>query len=329
MGNKKDAIKLTTFTVILLFVFVTTFSLYASGSAYDWANVWLNFVLNLPLCLLLGYIDYRVIAYRQKRKARYNIGKSLAIDFVLTTLIVVTLSAVARITLMHETDFFLQLLPGVLLNCLIVLFVELFLYHKRQTENEIRLNVAKKEKAVYQFEALKNQINPHFLFNSLNALSSLAYQDAEKTNLLAKKLANVYRYLLATHDRSSVTLEEELQFLGSYLFLEQIRFGETLQVSIDNDGNHQQKHIIPASLQMLVENAIKHNISTTHSPLNICITIGESGVTVCNNLQLRTHVIRNGIGLNNLKKQYALHGLEVNIQKSDTTFIVKLPFIAP
>lgn len=103
---------------------------------------------------------------------------------------------------------------------MVVSLIEIFLYHKSQLENEMKLNIAEKEKAVYQFETLKNQINPHFLFNSLNVLSSLAYQDAEKANLFAKKLSSVYRYLLATHERETVTLQEEMQFVDSYLYLE-------------------------------------------------------------------------------------------------------------
>lgn len=166
-----------------------------------------------------------------------------------------------------------------------------------------------------------------FKLNSLNVLSSLAYQDAGKTNLFTKKLSNVYRYLLTTHERQTVTLEEELLFTDSYLFLEQIRFGEALQVSINNNGKNQHKSIIPASIQLLVENAIKHNISTNESPLIIHVKVETNGVTVSNNLQLRNYVTQNGMGLNNLKKQYSLYKQEINIVKTETNFTVKLPFI--
>lgn len=220
-----------------------------------------------------------------------------------------------------------NLLAGILLNCMVVSIIEIFLYHKSQLENEMKLNIAEKEKAVYQFEALKNQINPHFLFNSLNVLSYLAYQDAEKANLFAKKLSNVYRYLLVTHERETVTLQEEMQFVDSYLYLEKIRFGDTLQIHIEYNEESQDKAVFPASLQMLVENAIKHNISTSKSPLTVHIKIDTSGITVSNNLQLRNYVIRNGMGLNNLKKQYLLHKQEIDIIKTGTNFMVKLPFV--
>lgn len=261
------------------------------------------------------------------KTADYGITKSLTVDFALTTLLVTALAAVIHIILLHEINSFKELLPSILLNGITVLFIEIFLFDKRQIENEMKLHLIEKEKAVYQFEALKNQINPHFLFNSLNVLSSLAYQDAGKTNQFAKKLSNVYRYLLTTHERPYVRLEEELQFVDSYLFLEQIRFGKTLKIIIEDDGNNRHRAIIPASLQMLVENAIKHNISTYKSPLIIHITINGDGATVSNNLQLRNYVIKNGMGLSNLKKQYSLYGQEVSIIKTDVNFIVKLPFI--
>lgn len=174
-------------------------------------------------------------------------------------------------------------------NWLVVLQIEIFYFHLKQVQLE-------KEKNVYQFEALKNQINPHFLFNCLNVLSSLAYQNAEKTNLFAKKLSNVYRYLLCTHERPTVALAEELSFVDSYLFLEKIRHGDTLQIHLENDGTHQHLKLIPANIQLLVENAIKHNISTPQSPLHIRITVDRAGVTVANNLQLRNYVTKKRYG---------------------------------
>lgn len=327
MANKKDTIKMTLFLAVSLFLCVLTFSSLSSGNRYDLSKVLFNFIFNIPMILLIGYIDYKIITYRQMKTADYGITKSLTVDFALTTLLVTALAAVIHIILLHEINSFKELLPSILLNGITVLFIEIFLFDKRQIENEMKLHLIEKEKAVYQFEALKNQINPHFLFNSLNVLSSLAYQDAGKTNQFAKKLSNVYRYLLTTHERPYVRLEEELQFVDSYLFLEQIRFGKTLKIIIEDDGNNRHRAIIPASLQMLVENAIKHNISTYKSPLIIHITINGDGVTVSNNLQLRNYVIKNGMGLSNLKKQYSLYGQEVSIIKTDVNFIVKLPFI--
>ena len=174
---------------------------------------------------------------------------------------------------------------------------------------------------------LKNQINPHFLFNSLNVLASLAYQDTEKTNRFAKKLSTVYRYLLTTHGRATVTVQEELSFVESYLYLEHIRFGDALHVEIEDDLRNHHCLVIPASIQMLVENSLKHNISTKKSPLIVHISIGNEGITVRNNLQLRNYVASNRAGLKNLQRQYALYGTLVEILKDEKEFVVKLPFV--
>ena len=184
-----------------------------------------------------------------------------------------------------------------------------------------------KEKALYQFEALKNQINPHFWFNSLNVLAALAYEDAEKTNRFAKKLSGVYRYLLTTHDRPQVSVGEELDFVDAYLYLERIRFGDALRVAIVDCEIWHERKIVPVSVQMLVENALKHNIATSEMPLTIHIIIDSDGIVVTNNLQRRSCVVRNGMGLRNLQHQYALYNRRIEIESSDTSFIVKIPYL--
>ena len=194
-------------------------------------------------------------------------------------------------------------------------------------EAEKKLAIIEKEKIQYQYETLKAQINPHFLFNSLNVLSSLAYSDAEKTNLFAKKLSGVYRYLLFTNNRPVVTLKEELAFLESYVFLEKIRFEDTLFIEIDEYDLYGTRLIIPVSLQLLVENAIKHNIATLKNPLIVRIGFTGEGIMVSNNLQLRSSVDRGGVGLGNLEKQYALYDKAIDIVKNATEFVVRVPFL--
>lgn len=255
----------------------------------------------------------------------------LLVDIVLTTALAVLLTYILNFLLMGGHGNFWHILrsslPVVPWNWIIVLQIEIFFYSLQRSEMEKQMAVIEKEKALYQFEVLKNQINPHFLFNSLNVLASLAYQDTEKTNRFAKKLSTVYRYLLTTHGRATVTVQEELSFVESYLYLEHIRFGDALHVEIEDDLRNHHCLVIPASIQMLVENALKHNISTKKSPLIVHISIGNEGITVRNNLQLRNYVASNGAGLKNLQRQYALYGTLVEILKDEKEFVVKLPFV--
>lgn len=316
---------------ILFFILIISVSLVTFGCAYNIVsgkslqeNFVYQFIINLPLGIAIGFLNFGVInMMHRRRKIKSNVLRIL-IDLTVTTFLCVLISfqlnylfSDTHPSVEHVLKNSLLIIPW---NCTIVLLIEIFFYHLRQTEIE-------KEKALYQFKILKDQINPHFLFNSLNVLASLAYQDAARTNLFAKKLSNVYRYLLSTHERQTVMLEEELQFVDSYLYLEQIRFGKTLQVIIENDGQNQHKAVIPASLQMLVENALKHNVSTSKSPLVIHVAINNNGIIVSNKLQLRNYVTKNRMGLSNLKKQYSLYDKELSIIITKTDFIVEIPFI--
>lgn len=336
---KTDLFQWKSGRVILLFLFLSalllsvcfcSFGIIAGKGVFPWQIIFHNLVGNVPAFLLMAGLDYlfltRPLLHRDTP------------ELLMLRLLVATLSAplllclvvyVAWMMFPFRFDFLSSIIPGTLCNAIIVLLISIYLYGKRQMESRQRLALMEREKMRYQFEALKNQINPHFLFNSLNALASLAYQDADKTNLFVKKLAEVYRYLLTTHDRQTVSLEEELRFTEAYLYLEDIRFGEALQVCISGDYDMQSHHeVIPASLQMLVENAIKHNTATSKSPLTVRIVIGQDGITVSNNLQLRSYVVtKNGLGLTNLRNQYALHGKKLSVWKTEKDFVVKMPFI--
>lgn len=205
--------------------------------------------------------------------------------------------------------------------------IELYIYHRSELEARERLALAEKEKAAYQLETLKKQISPHFLFNSLNALASLTYQDAERANMFTRKLSAVYRYILLTADMQLVPLCDELRFLSSYLYLEDIRFGSAMQTHIDIPQAFLSKKIVPATLQLLVENALKHNIATEDKPLVVSITTTESAITVVNNYQPRPEVASSKKGLQNLRRQYTVFGKEIIVSKTAKNFVVRVPLL--
>lgn len=122
-----------------------------------------------------------------------------------------------------------------------------------------------------------------------------------------------------------VPLQDELDFVKSYTYLEQIRFGDTLHVNIAYNEEALKHYIVPVSIQMLIENALKHNINTKDSPLKIRIYIRKECVSVTNNLQLRASVSKNRIGLDNLEKQYRIHNRHIKVEKSDSEFTITLP----
>src|SRR5688572_21232109 len=176
---------------------------------------------------------------------------------------------------------------GITLVITILLTSRSFLFNWRQTA--IDAEKFKRESTVAKFESLRNQVNPHFLFNSLNALTNLVYEDQDKAAKFIKQLSEVYRYLLETRDREVVTLEEEKKFLESYLFLQQIRFGDKLKLTVSLD--QKTCMVAPLVLQMLVENAIKHNIISEESPLSIYIYTDQDFIVIENNLQKKDKML--------------------------------------
>ncbi len=210
-----------------------------------------------------------------------------------------------------------------LLNAIVVYFKE---YKTKLTEAE----ELKRISAQSELQLVKSQINPHFLFNNLNVLSTLVLQNNSEANKFIEAFSKVYRYILSTHDTELVDVKTELNYINPYIFLLQKRFSDGLSISINIPEEYENKYIIPASLQMLIENAIKHNVVSRNKPLHINVHAnGNNTLVVTNNLQLRESVERSTqVGLANIKKRYLLvSGREVVIDKNTTEFKVILPLL--
>lgn len=290
-----------------------------------------QYVINLPVSIFIGVIDFFIIDIVYKKMKRQDNGIRIFIDLLLSSLFVLFLAFCINVLFspLEIYDYLSKLtLPLIVWNTIVVLLIEIFFYNQKQLEAESHLAVIQKEKLQYQYETLKAQINPHFLFNSLNVLSALTYKDAEKANLFTKKLSGVYRYLLLTNKEPIVSVREELAFLDLYLYLEKTRFGNAFSVVISmNNESLNNRRIIPVSLQLLVENALKHNMATEKQPLAIHLEIKEEGIWVKNNLQLHESTEKGGVGLANLKKQYELFGKEIKVTQTISQFIVWLPYL--
>lgn len=179
-----------------------------------------------------------------------------------------------------------------------------------------------------QLEGLRNQVNPHFLFNSLNTLTYLIPEAPDKAVRFVQQLSKVYRYVLESRDDRVIPLQTELEFLQSYIFLLRERFGDNLQVEI---GKMDQKStaIVPLTLQMLFENAIKHNVISTQNPLKIEVFMENGHLIVRNNLQKKNQVMDStGVGLQNIRDRYRmLTDQEIEVIASQQYFTVILPDI--
>lgn len=203
-------------------------------------------------------------------------------------------------------------------------------FFSRWKESIIEAEQLKIQHIRSQFEVLKNQVSPHFLFNSLNTLISIIPENPNLAVEFTEKLSKVYRYILQNKDKELIELEQELAFTKSYIFLLKIRFGDNLKVNYKIRDEFKHYLVAPLTLQMLVENAIKHNIISKAKPLTIDIYV-ENGnaIIVRNNLQIKNMVKQSTkVGLENIIKRYKyLSNQAVDVISTTGNFIVSLPLI--
>jgi LytS/YehU family sensor histidine kinase len=251
-------------------------------------------------------------------------------------MVVYTLSAVYSLVFLFQTVLGFHLGDSMeetyYITIVITLIITLFMTGRLFFANWLKAAVdaerLKKENVEAQYNNLKNQVNPHFLFNSLNALTNLVYQDQDKAVKFIKQLSEVYRFVLASRDKEVVALEEEIHFLDSYVFLQQIRFGDKLKISIELP--ELKCLVAPLALQMLVENAIKHNEVSEDYPLTIRIYNRGKKIIIENSLRRKPVLAEDsqGLGLENIKKRYEfLSEHKVEVKEADGKFVVAIPQI--
>jgi uncharacterized membrane-anchored protein YhcB (DUF1043 family) len=185
-----------------------------------------------------------------------------------------------------------------------------------------------KEKTLVQFDNLKNQINPHFLFNALSALDSLISENPKLASQFLQHLSRVYRYVLQNKDRTAVSLEVELDFIKNYIFLVETRFQKSMNIKLNVAAESLDKMIVPVTLQVLIENAIKHNIANEQKPLHIEVSTANDYLIVENDFQPRNKVeTSNGQGLENLKSLYHFLSDKALTIEQDKKFKVSIPLL--
>jgi len=191
------------------------------------------------------------------------------------------------------------------------------------------LEELKKENTQAQLDSLRNQINPHFLFNSLNTLVSIIPDCPETAIDFTQKLSNVYRYLLSVREKELVELQTELDFIQSYIFLLKVRFEQNLIFEIEIPEELKTRLLPPVSLQLLIENAIKHNVVSREKPLYIQIYVENDFLIVKNNLQAKLEKeASTGIGLENISKRYQILSTKrMEVIHSSTHFTIALPLL--
>jgi hypothetical protein len=264
----------------------------------------IRFLIFIAVCLLVSMILFILLQYAIQLVNGEDISNVLC-DFMHTGILPWFKSTISGLT------------GGA------IIFIVLLWQSSLRREQKLR-----EENLIFQNETLKNQVNPHFLFNSLNTLSALVATQPDVAEEFITRLSSIYRYILENSSRDRVPLEVELSFIKDYFFLHKIRDNGKIQLEI-NIGETEKYEILPVSLQILVENAIKHNKATRESPLKILIYIENKHVIVKNNLQrMAVQLKSTQIGLRNLAQRLSLiSGKTMIIEETTTDFIVKIPLL--
>ncbi len=286
----------------------------------------LDVLIQVVVCLIYSVFSIQLVYRRSKlNQAQSRILFEVFILFLAFVLVLTTLNVL--IIGLSMKMFPTVVVRGALIGIIAYFFSRFLTETERKNEILLENEHLKSENLLVQLSSLKNQLNPHFLFNSLNTLSWLINEDKEKSQRYLQKLSQVLRYSLSMQEQSLVPLKEELTLVDSYIFLLQIRFGNNLQI-IKNIEEVQFK-IPPLSLQLLIENAIKHNVISTASPLSIWIELRDNVLIVRNTHKPKPNSEGTGIGLVNLNERFKiLASQEVEIEQNEKEFKVVLPLIA-
>ena len=306
----------------------------------DWSSVARVWAFNGTLWVALGFgngwiVDWLAIKmpWLKMPVKRLIASLVLSMGYTVTAAVVVFVIFVSITNDVSLSRSFAALDQSFLISVIIItIIISLFLHGRgfffSWKESLLEAERLKRAHLSAQYESLKNQVNPHFLFNSFNVLSSLVYKDQDLAAKFIRQLSQVYRYVLDTRDLEVVSLTQELEMLNAYLFLLEMRFGQALQVDYQIEKD-EAVVVVPLALQMLVENAVKHNVASKRRPLKLKISREQERIVVRNNYQPRDDEKDSlGIGLPNIRERYRyLAGLEVDVSQANGYFTVGLPVI--
>lgn len=293
-------------------------------------------VLTTINVLFFNYFDKDVDWEKHEKWRKYRIPAGFIISLVLT-LIGVFLLRFVIVVGFGQKDFQYFIANENLAHYYISLFIafvislifHVFYFYKATQENKLKQQKIIAGTASAKFESLKNQIDPHFLFNSLNVLSSLIEENPDNAQKFTTSLSKIYRYVLEQKDKELVSVQEELAFAKTYMNLLKMRFENSITFELPENYHNDEAKVVPLSLQLLLENCIKHNVVSEKNPLHIKIGIENNFLAIENNLQKKEVLAdRKGVGLQNIVNRYAiLTERNVLIEESGESFKVKIPIL--
>ncbi len=327
------AIAVAMILIVRIIIYLFSSTLFEGGSVLKAVTAFVDnsFILLVMVCLTILFVE----------QTKDLSGKKSTAGHVITTASFLTGISAISATLVGSGlpfHFYMPFSAKSFLELLLVAFIaEMMIYsviYMIEYAITARRN-AEKEKdradlAKFQYLNLKQQVNPHFLFNSLNILDALVLdgQDKEASEYI-HKLAGIYRYMLRNEEESVVTLRDEMTYVEMYRDLLKVRFQEGFNVEVSIPSDDMSRHVVPCSVQLLIENATKHNAVSPSKPLNVSVVSDGQTVTVTNNLIPKiTEAQSSGLGLNYIRQQYKERsGKGIEIIRTDEFYTVKLPLL--
>lgn len=303
-----------------------------ASHAFNWEEAVVNSAITAAFSVIMWYLNIYMLN-RNSGKRRQNISYSrLMVVLAFGMIVMLGLAWIQQLILSHinfgPTMLMIEV-RGILINLVCYMFLTLLQNNYAGQQIQLELEKVKSDNLGAQFELLKQQINPHFLFNSLNTLKSMAETNDSETVDFIMKLSDFYRFTLESRKLDLITVQEEMKIIDSYIFLQKARFGEGITLTKELNNDVLNTLIPPFTLQLLVENCIKHNIVSQSKPLHIKIYDTENKIVIENPIQKKMTVEDSlGIGLDNVKLRYQhLLEQEIEINSDEKIFQIKLPLI--
>ncbi|MDG4716316.1 histidine kinase [Winogradskyella marincola] len=317
-------------------------SYFSTGFDFESVNRFLiYFGIYQLYTFVISYVNTLVFEFLEKRTYKsYNVIKRIVYGILGSTIVTLLTIFVLRIIVevvifgdsfnhFIENETWSGYSFGLWITLTIVsVFYVIYFYNSFQ-KNKIKEQKVIAGAASAKFDALKNQLDPHFLFNSLNVLTSLIEENPDSAQKFTTALSKVYRYVLEQKNKELVTVDEELNFARTYMSLLKMRFEDSIIFEIPDKASNPESKVVPLSLQLLLENAVKHNMVTSSKPLHIKIYEDGNHLVVMNNLQPKQIVKKSsGVGLENIKQRYQLlTERKVYINQREKDFAVAIPML--
>lgn len=308
------------------------YNLLRHDTLLPYASIWAglgSLMRNMIPSLLILASNYLVIFVMWKRLGkRPPLGLKLVVDALLSAVLLIAVNQLFLAVMgLHDPDVTVDTAGTMLYNVVIFMCVEIAYYAAATYELRRKQDLAREELLTYKYNLLNAQVNPHFLFNSLNNLLFLIRNNPDGACEFTRNLSHLYRHVLDVRDKSSVPLSEELDFMWRYTSILSIRYNKALSVDLQGRENVRNHRILPLVLQMLIENIAKHNEISPTKPMTIDIRIEPARIVISNPIHPRSNVSSSSFGLGYIRECYRLQGGSMSYGNDGANFRVELSYL--